>query len=192
MNIITEVGTAFVYSGHSENMVSGQSSPGILVFSHSLQLQYVNTRALELIRNIGQAMTESGLIVLPTPLLELRDQIQEGLNDRVDANVWDPFEMSRVMSGIWAKTPVSMDSDIPIDLRAAILESSSFWKRSGPRRSIGINRCTPGRRHPICEQRAPGSLRIHKGRGERRRAVECQTWADVTKRDTPVSQQGYM
>jgi hypothetical protein len=79
-------------------MVSGQSSPGILVFSHSLQLQYVNLRALELIRNIGQAMTESGLIVLPTPLLELRDQIQEGLNDRVDANVWEPFEMSRVMS----------------------------------------------------------------------------------------------
>jgi hypothetical protein len=79
-------------------MVSGQSSPGILVFSHSLQLQYVNLRALESIRNIGQAMTESGLIVLPTPLLELRDQIQEGLNDRVDANVWEPFEMSRVMS----------------------------------------------------------------------------------------------
>jgi hypothetical protein len=98
MNIITEVGTAFVYSGHSENMVSRQSSPGILVFSHSLQLQYVNLRALESIRNIGQAMTESGLIVLPTPLLELRDQIQEGLNDRVDANVWEPFEMSRVMS----------------------------------------------------------------------------------------------
>jgi hypothetical protein len=79
-------------------MVSGQSSPGILVFSHSLPLQYVNLRALESIRNIGQAMTESGLIVLPTPLLELRDQIQEGLNDRVDANVWEPFEMSRVMS----------------------------------------------------------------------------------------------
>ncbi len=34
MNIMTEVGTAFVCSGHSENnMVSGQSSPGILVFS---------------------------------------------------------------------------------------------------------------------------------------------------------------
>ena len=38
MNIITEVGTAFVYSGLSENMVSGQSSPGILIFSRSLQL----------------------------------------------------------------------------------------------------------------------------------------------------------
>ncbi len=98
MNIMTKVGTAFVYSGHSENMVAGQSSPGILVFSRSLQLQYVNRRALELIRNIGQAMTESGLIVLPTPLLELRDQIQEGLDERLEANIWEPFEMSRVVS----------------------------------------------------------------------------------------------
>ena len=98
MNIMTEVGTAFVYSGHSENMVSGQSSPGILVFSRSLQLQYVNRRALELMRKIGQAMTESGLIVLSTPLLELRDQIQENLDHRLEANIWEPFEMSRVVS----------------------------------------------------------------------------------------------
>jgi len=97
MNSMTEVGTAFVYSGHSENMASGQSIPGILVFSRSLQLQYVNRRALELIRNIGQAMTESGLIVLPTPLLELRDQIQESLDDRLEANIWESFEMSRVV-----------------------------------------------------------------------------------------------
>ena len=98
MNIMTEVGTAFVYSGHSENMVSGQSSPGILVFSRSLQLQYVNRRVLELIRNIGQAVTESGLIVLPTPLIELREQIQERLDERLEANIWEPFEMSRVVS----------------------------------------------------------------------------------------------
>ena len=95
---MTEVDTAFVYSGHSENMASGQSSLGIFVFSRSLQLQYVNRRVLELIRNIGQAMTESGLIVLSTPLLELRDQIQESLDDRLDANTWEPFEMSRVVA----------------------------------------------------------------------------------------------
>ena len=97
MNSMTEMGTAFVYSGHSQNMVSGQASPGILVFSRSLQLQYVNRRALELIRNIGQAMTESGLIVLPTPFLELRDQMQESLDERLEANIWEPFELSRVV-----------------------------------------------------------------------------------------------
>jgi hypothetical protein len=79
-------------------MVSGQSSPGILVLSRSLQLQYVNRRALVLIRNIGQAITDSGLIILPTPLLDLRDQIQESLDARIEANIWEPFEMSRVVS----------------------------------------------------------------------------------------------
>jgi len=79
-------------------MVSGQSSPGILVLSRSLQLQYVNRRALELIRNIGQAITDSGLIILPTPLLDIRDQIQESLDARIEANIWEPFEMSRVVS----------------------------------------------------------------------------------------------
>jgi hypothetical protein len=79
-------------------MASGQSSPGIFVFSRSLQLQYVNRRALELIRNIGQAITELGLIVLSTPLLELRDQIQESLDDCLEANIWEPFEISRVVS----------------------------------------------------------------------------------------------
>jgi hypothetical protein len=116
MNIMTEVGTAFVCSGHSENnMVSGQSSPGILVFSRSLQLQYVNRRVLELIRNIGHAVTESGLIVLPTPLLELREQIQESLDERFEANIWEPFEMSRVVSK-FGQDSCSVDSDIPIEL----------------------------------------------------------------------------
>jgi hypothetical protein len=98
MNVMAEVSTAFVYPGLCENMVSGQSSPGILVLSRSLQLQYVNRRALELIRNIGQAITDSGLIILPTPLLDLRDQIQESLDARIEANIWEPFEMSRVVS----------------------------------------------------------------------------------------------
>ena len=98
MTIRAEVSTAFVFSGRSESLVLGQSSPGVLVFSRSLQLQYVNRRALELIRNTGQAMTESGVIVLSRPLLELRDQIQESLDDRLEANVWEQFEMSRVVS----------------------------------------------------------------------------------------------
>jgi len=98
MSVMTEVSTAFVCPSHSEHTVSEQSGPGILVLSRSLQLQYVNRRALELIRNIGQAITDSGLIILPTPLLDLRDQIQESLDARIEANIWEPFEMSRVVS----------------------------------------------------------------------------------------------
>jgi hypothetical protein len=98
MSVMTEVSTAFVCPSHSEHMVSEQSSPGILVLSRSLQLQYVNRRALELMRNIGPAMTESGLIMLPAPILQLRDQIQEILDARIEANIWESFEMSRVVS----------------------------------------------------------------------------------------------
>ena len=65
MSAMTEVSTAFVCPSHSQQMVSEQSSPGIIVLSRSLQLQYVNRRALELMRNLGQTMTESGLIMLP-------------------------------------------------------------------------------------------------------------------------------
>jgi len=99
MHMMTEMSTAFVLSGYSENMVSQQSSPGILVFSRSLKLQYVNRRALELIRTIDRGMTESSSIVFPTPVLALGAEIQDCLEDRLKANLWEPFEMSHVVSG---------------------------------------------------------------------------------------------
>jgi hypothetical protein len=92
------MGTAFVRSGHSEQVIEQQAGPGILVFSRSLQLQYVNRRALELVRNIGHARTEADSIVLSTRLLELRDQIQESLDDRLRENIWEPFEVSRAVT----------------------------------------------------------------------------------------------
>jgi hypothetical protein len=98
MDTMAEMSTACVLSGFSETTVSQQSSPGIFVFSRSLQLQYVNRRALELTRNIGQAMMELGSIMFPTRLLELRAQIQECLDDRLEANIWEPFEVSQVVS----------------------------------------------------------------------------------------------
>jgi hypothetical protein len=165
MNIMTEVGTAFVFSGHSENMVSGKSSPGILVFSRSLQLQYVNRRALELIRNIGQTMTDSGLIVLSTPLLEFRDQIQESLDDRLEANIWEPFEMSRVVSESGRRLLVrgfghpngaaSRDSRIIIVLE----EIGSAEKDRN--QQVRVWMTAPEM------QTAGGSPRIHTGEGER-------------------------
>lgn len=97
MNMLGEMSTAFVLSGQRKNTVCRQSSPGIFVFSRSLQMQYVNRRALELIRTIGQAMTESDSIVLPPRLLELRAQVQECLDDRLEAHIWEPFEMSRAV-----------------------------------------------------------------------------------------------
>ena len=98
MNTVADMTTACVLSGQSEMTGLQQASPGILVFSRSLQLQYVNRRALELIRNMGQAMTAAGSIMLSTELLELRDQIRKSLDDRLRDHIWEPFEVSRVVS----------------------------------------------------------------------------------------------
>ena len=97
MSIIAGPGTALAFSDLSENTVSRQSSPGILVFSRSLQLQYVNRRALELTSNIRQTATGSVSIVLPTPLLELRALVQKILNDNIWVNIWEPFEVAPVV-----------------------------------------------------------------------------------------------
>jgi hypothetical protein len=99
MNTMAAMSTAFVLSGSGQNMLLQQSSPGVLVFSRSLKLQYVNRRALELIRTIGRAITESNAIVLPTPVLEFGGKVQDCLDDRLEANLWEPFEMSQVLSG---------------------------------------------------------------------------------------------
>ena len=96
--MMTEISTAFVLSGGSENKVSPQSTPGILVFSRSRQLQYLNRRALELTRTNNLAITDFGSIALPSRLLALRDQIQECLDNRLMDNSWEPFQVSRVVS----------------------------------------------------------------------------------------------
>lgn len=94
MGIMADPSTALASSDLRENTVSRQSSPGILVFSRSLQLQYVNRRALELTSNIRQTATGSVSIVLPTPLLELRALVQKSLNDSIGVNIWEPFEVA--------------------------------------------------------------------------------------------------
>lgn len=99
MYTMTEMSTAFVLSGYSEDVVSQQSRPGILVFSRSFKLQYVNRRALELIRTIDRGVTESSSIMFPTPVRAFGAEVQDCLEDRLKANLWEPFEMSQVVSG---------------------------------------------------------------------------------------------
>jgi hypothetical protein len=98
MNTVADMTTASVLSGQSEMTGFQQASPGFLVFSRSLQLQYANRRALELIRNMNDTMTEAGSIMLSIPLLELRDQVRGSLDSRLKDHLWEPFEVSRVVS----------------------------------------------------------------------------------------------
>lgn len=78
----------------------GDHSPGVLVFSRTLQLLHVNRRALELTGHIRQGTTGPVRVMLSTPLIELRAKVQEALGSRTAAGVWDPFEVRRAVSDL--------------------------------------------------------------------------------------------
>jgi hypothetical protein len=79
-------------------VLSPQAGPGILVFSRSLQLQYVNRRAIEMIQNREQVSVSAGSDGLSAHVMELRDEIQERLDDRLEGKISEPFEISRAVS----------------------------------------------------------------------------------------------
>ena len=73
------------------------SSPGILVFSHRRHLGHMNRRALELTGNLNQAETGSATMTIPGRVSELRVQIQDTLDYRRNADIWEVFELKRDM-----------------------------------------------------------------------------------------------
>jgi hypothetical protein len=95
MSTVAVSGTMFPSSRHRTNGIPPLPSPGILVFSLSLQLQYVNRRALDLIRRLGHSVPRIASIIRSTHVLELRDQIRAALDDRLDEKIYEPFEVSR-------------------------------------------------------------------------------------------------
>ncbi len=76
---------------------SVRSRPGILIFSRRQQLLHINRRALELMGHLNQ--TEIGPVsdIPLAPVHELRIQVQETLDHRKEANVWESFELKRVI-----------------------------------------------------------------------------------------------
>ena len=79
----------------STKSASHRSSSGILVFSRRRQLLYMNRRALELTGHLNQAEIGPVNDVRSTPVRELRAQIQEALDSRREANIWELFELER-------------------------------------------------------------------------------------------------
>ena len=71
--------------------------PGILIFSRRQKLLYLNRRALELTGQLDQAEIGAVCEVPSTPVRELRNAIQTVLDHRRDANIWEIFEMKRVI-----------------------------------------------------------------------------------------------
>jgi len=76
---------------------SARSRPGILIFSRGRRLLHMNRRALELTGHINQ--DEIGLVhdLRSAPVRELSAQIQETLDHRRAADIWEIFELKRVI-----------------------------------------------------------------------------------------------
>ena len=85
---------------HSEPSAKGASArarPGILIFSRARQLLHINSRALELTGHLNQAEIGPVHDIPSTPVRELSAQIQEKLDHRREANIWEIFELKRII-----------------------------------------------------------------------------------------------
>lgn len=82
-------------SESGERTASVHSQPGILIFSRRWQLLHMNRRALELTGHLNEAEIEPDKHVLSAPVRELRAHIQETLDQRKEANIWELFELKR-------------------------------------------------------------------------------------------------
>jgi PAS domain-containing protein len=76
---------------------SAGARPGILVLSRGGRLLYMNSRALELTGHLNQAEIGPGHNIRSAPVRELIAQIQETLNYRREADIWEIFELKRVI-----------------------------------------------------------------------------------------------
>ena len=97
--------------GHVSQMRRGQGStsnpspqhdiehyqPEILMFSRGQKLLHVNRRALELTGHLDQAENGTVCEIHSAPVRELRNAIQAALDHRRAANIWEPFELKRVL-----------------------------------------------------------------------------------------------
>lgn len=81
----------------SVESASADSLPGLLLFSHRGQLLQMNRRALELIGHLNQAGIVPDNDVRSVSVRELLAQIQETMAHRNAANIWDAFELKRVI-----------------------------------------------------------------------------------------------
>jgi hypothetical protein len=90
-------GQRLSFAAPSTKSASHNSSPGILVFSHRRQLLHMNRRALDMAGHFDQAETGPATMTLSRLVSELRVQIQDALDSRIEADIWELFELKRVM-----------------------------------------------------------------------------------------------
>jgi hypothetical protein len=76
---------------------SARSRPGILIFSRARQLLHMNSRALELTGHLHQMEIGPSHDIRSASVRELSAQIHEALDHRREANIWEIFELKRVI-----------------------------------------------------------------------------------------------
>lgn len=76
---------------------SARARPGILIFSRARQLLHINSRALELTGHLNQAEIGPSHDIRSASVRELSARIQETLDHRREANIWEIFELKRVI-----------------------------------------------------------------------------------------------
>lgn len=87
----------FSSAARSTKSASQSLPPGILVFSHRRQLLHMNGRALAMTGHLDQAETGAATMTLSRLVSELRVQVQDALDSRREADIWEFFELQRVM-----------------------------------------------------------------------------------------------
>ena len=87
----------------SMESASVRSQPGLLIFSHCGHLLHMNRRALDLIGHLNQVGIGPDHDLRAALVRELLAQIQETLAHRKAANIWDVFELKRVLFEVGCK-----------------------------------------------------------------------------------------
>ena len=132
---------------------SQNSIPGILVFSCRRQLPHMNHRALELTGHLDQRETGPAAMTLSRLVSELRVQIQDALDNRRKANIWEVCELKRVLVELGRKILLRgfgiADRNSQDNSRIVIvLEEIGFRQTTAQGYHFEI-------RHPISEEPAP-------------------------------------
>jgi nitrogen fixation/metabolism regulation signal transduction histidine kinase len=88
---------SFQFESSAETRARSAAHPGILVFSRTLQLLYVNRRAVDLIGACEMATTGQLRFVLSTPVIEFLTEVQQVLDARLAAWRWEPCELGKTI-----------------------------------------------------------------------------------------------
>lgn len=81
----------------SATSASLRPQPGILIFSRRRKLLHMNRRASELTGHLGKAETAPTTMALSRLVSEHCIQMQDILESRNAANIWEPFQLKHVV-----------------------------------------------------------------------------------------------